>query len=134
MDGKELLYLASAWTGKESILYDGEEISSIQSYKKKNSHNFLIDDVVYKATLTMDSLLTGGWHCCLLREDRIVKCFDLHYQDISRLKKILYGGAFGFSLSLMPKSLWFVYIPLMIVAIFKLILSARIVCTVSLGD
>lgn len=78
IEGKELLYLVSAWTGKESIRYDGEEILSTRNYKKKTSHNFLINDVAYKITLTMDSLLKGGWHCCLFHSDRMVKCFDLH--------------------------------------------------------
>lgn len=133
VEGKELLYLVSAWTGKEFILYDGEEISSIRSYKKKTSHNFLINDVVYKATLTMDSLLKGGWHCCLFKSDRMVKCFDLHFEDASFQKELWYGIAFGFLLALTPKYLWFVCIPLICVAILRLIMRS-LVCKVRLSN
>lgn len=132
VDGKELMYLASAWTGKEIILYDGEEISSIRAYKKKTNHNFLINDVAYEATLTLDSLLKGGWHCCLSREDRMVKCFDLYFKN-NFTKTALYAVVFGFSLAFIPVSLWFIYIPLICVVILKLTMR-NLVCKVRLGN
>ena len=133
VDGKELLFLASAWTGKESILYDGEEICRIRSYKKKTSHKLLINNVDYQITLTMDNWLKPDWHCCLYRNDRMVKCFNLYYENINFPKKLMYGIIFGFLWSLTPKSLWFICIPLICVAILKLFMG-DLVCKVRLGD
>ena len=132
VNGKELLYLASTWTGKESILYDGKEISSIQSYKRKNSHNFVIDDVAYKATLAVDSLLKGSWHCRLYRNKRMVKCFHIYYKEESLFEKLLQGGVIGFVAIFTPKSLWFICIPLIGIAVFRKM--KNLVCKVYFGE
>ena len=133
IEDKELLYLVSAWTGKESIVYDGEEISRTRHFKFKTSHDFLINDVAYKITLTIDSLLKGGWHCCLFRNERMIKCFDLYLVELSFTKQLMYGITFGFLLSFTPKHLWFIYVPLVVVAILRLTLR-NLICKVRLGD
>lgn len=113
IDGKELLYLVSAWTGKESLFYDSEQISQKRTYKMKTSQSFLIDNVPYKITLNMESLLRGNWHCCLLRNDRMVQCFDVYLEDKDGLtKRLLYGVGLGFLLAIIPKYLWIIYLPL----------------------
>lgn len=133
LEGKELLYFVSAWSGKESIVYDGEEISTLQSYKKKTIHNFVIDDVAYKMTYTVNSSSKVGWHCCLFRNERMVKCFDLYFDDLSFTKKLLYGATLGILVLFIPKYLWFIWIPLIGVVSFRLVLG-NIVCKVRLGD
>ena len=133
INGKELIYLVSAWTGKEFILYDGEKISDLRTYKKNSSHSFLIDGVGYRVTLTMNSLLKLDWHCCLYREDNIVKCFNIYYKTLGFPIKVLCAMASGVLLSLTPKYLWFICIPIICAVGFKLIMG-KLVCKVHFGD
>lgn len=133
VEDKQLLYLASAWTGKELVIYDGEEISRTRNYQKTNSHYFLINDVAYRITFTVDSLLKGGWHCCLFRNERTIECFDLYLENISFFRQLLYGITLGFILSFTPKYLWFICIPIAFVVAPKLVVS-KLKCKVRLGD
>ena len=129
---KELLYLASAWSGKESVYYDGLKISTLKSYSKKTSHQFEINGIPYEAKLIIDSLWKRSYHCCLYRQKKQIKCFDLYYKDN------FWGLTFnamltGFSLRFIPKSLWFVYV-LAIIWLFSMpTINSKKIVKVRLG-
>lgn len=129
LNEKEILFLVSAWSGKERVLCESIELSSITSLKKETSHDFVIDNVAYRITMKTVSIFNGNWQCSLYRNNHILKCFELHY--VRRFRDLV---CFGFSMALflhfVPKSLWLVFLPVWIYALLELEIFGNLICKV----
>lgn len=64
---------ASAWSGKEVVLVDQEEVSSKRnSHKMSTIHDFQANGKSYRVELQITNLFTGEVDCKLFREDCLI--------------------------------------------------------------
>ncbi|NRA62386.1 MAG: hypothetical protein HRU25_16095 [Psychrobium sp.] len=92
-DGREIIATGSAFTGKEEIFVNGENVSDKRTVKVSSTHHFTIDEDQYELEFHMVKILTSELDCILIKNGTHLK--TLKFQAIKSpwdLLKSLLGG------------------------------------------
>ena len=66
-DGRLISVFGSAWTGKESVSFNGQVVAEKRSYTRKSVIEFTIEEDDYEVEFNMVDMLRGELHCTLIK-------------------------------------------------------------------
>lgn len=73
IDGVEIVYVCSAYTGKERMFINGELVAEKTSFKTESSLTTVIENKIYSVDLAMESMFSSGCECRLLVNNQVVE-------------------------------------------------------------
>jgi hypothetical protein len=66
--GHEILAIGSSWSGKETVILNGKEVSSIRNLAKRIAvQQFNIEKEQYELEMNMVEIKSGELHCTLIK-------------------------------------------------------------------
>ena len=66
--GHEILAVGSSWSGKETVILNGKEVSSVRNLTKRIAvQQFKIEKEHYELEMNMVELKSGELHCTLIK-------------------------------------------------------------------
>jgi hypothetical protein len=66
--GHEILAVGSSWSGKETVILNGKEVSSVRNLTKRIAvQRFNFEKVQYELEMNMVELMSGELHCTLIK-------------------------------------------------------------------
>lgn len=66
--GHEILAVGSSWSGKETVILNGKEVSSVRNLNKRIAvQQFKIEKEHYELEMNMVEIMTGELHCTLIK-------------------------------------------------------------------
>ncbi len=105
-NGRMINVYGSAWTGKETVSFEGEVIVNKRSFSRKSTLEFSIADDSYEVELNMVDMFRGELHCTLIKNGVHCKTLKKALANKYQLTKtsswqllILFflGGFFGYT-------------------------------------
>ncbi len=91
IDGHEVEAWGSGKSGKESVTFDGTLVSEKRSLRRKSTHSFEHQGVLYEVEFNMVNMLTSELNCTLIRDGVHVETRKVMPKTTSSKKEFLKG-------------------------------------------
>ncbi len=106
--------IGSAFSGKESVYFNGQVVSEKRNLKKNSKHQFTINNDEYEIEFTVPEIMKGKIECSLYINGRVIKryrtsCRRKFDPRIATIFAII-GAPIGFLLYIQKIPLWTVAI------------------------
>ena len=127
LNGLELVFINSSWSGLERVLIDNKEVSRSRSHTKNSRHCFTVNGQEYEIKLRVESVLEGPFVCELIKEGKVISCRTIRFEPGNKyigIASIFIGGLFGLLIVNLPEYIYFT-IPTFLVCLAALNRSKR---------
>jgi len=82
-DGRLINVFGSAWTGKETVSFNGKIVAEKRSYTRKSILDFTVEGDRYEVEFNMVDMLRGELHCTLIKN-------GVHFKTLKKALKNKY--------------------------------------------
>ena len=122
INGNLITFIASSWSGKETVTLNGLVVSKSRGFSKNTLHKFKHEGSDYEISYKTKSIMNGGWICALYKDGELLKAHNVAFEGGNKhvgIASIILGIIFGGLFAYYPNYVEYIA-PLFIVVLFVL--------------